>query len=254
MPEAPDRSIGVAAPRAALPGAAEDLPQILVVEDDDAVGEELVDILGAYRMVAHRVADWPSAMAHLRSRRVDVVILDQWLGSLDSLTVLHEMRAGTTAHILMLTGGNSEADRIVGLEVGADDFLHKPISGREMVARVRAHLRRASAPRDAAGAPPPGQWRVDFALRQVFSADGLPVPLTSTEYELLALLMERPGQPVDRDTLSRAVLRRDYRCEDRALDNLVHNIRLKLGCRRGTGFIATVRNKGYAFTGFPTTR
>ncbi|WP_137127104.1 response regulator transcription factor [Roseomonas sp. HF4] len=254
MPEAPDRSIAVPAPHATLSAAAQDLPRILVVEDDDAVGEELVDFLNAYRMRAHRVADWASAMGHLRGSRVDVVILDQWLGSLDSLTVLHEMRAITTAHILMLTGNNSEADRIVGLEVGADDFLHKPISGREMVARVRAHLRRAAPPRGATGASPTGQWRVDFALRQVFGADGRPVALTSTEYELLTLLMERPGHPVDRDTLSRAVLRRDYRCEDRALDNLVHNIRLKLGSRRGTGTIATVRNKGYAFTGFPSPR
>lgn len=261
MPEAPDRSTLATAPReagaaphAALSGATEVLPRVLVVEDDDAVGEELVDILGAYRMEASRVADWAAAMAHLRRTRADVVILDQWLGSLDSLTVLHEMRAVTTAHILMLTGGDSEADRIVGLEVGADDFLHKPISGREMVARVRAHLRRAAPPRGLAGAAPAGQWRVDFALRQVFGADGRPVQLTSTEYELLTLLMEQPGHPVDRDTLSRAVLRRDYRCEDRALDNLVHNIRLKLGSRRGTGVIATVRNKGYAFTGFPNPR
>jgi len=251
MPEAPDRSTYEGA--SPVPGAGS-LPRVLVVEDDDAEGEELAAFLCAYRMNAHRAADWPAAMAHLHAHHVDVVILSHWLGSLDTLTVLHEMRSCTAAHIAMLTASDSEADRIVGLEVGADDFLHKPISGREMVARIRAYLRRAAPAGGSTGPAVPGRWRVASALRQVFGPDGQPVPLTSTEYELLALLMERPGEPVDRDTLSRAVLQRDYRCEDRALDNLVHNIRLKLGSRRGTGIIATIRNKGYAFTGFPDQR
>ena len=247
-PEAPQG--GVAAAAAAANAA---MPQILVVEDDDAVGEELAAILNAYRMDAHRVSDWPRAMDFVRGNRVDLIILDQWLGSLDALTVLPELRAQTGAHIVMLTGNRAEADRIVGLEVGADDFLQKPISGREIVARVRAHLRRAAPVRGTTTLRPGavGQWRVSFGLRRVFGPDGEAVPLTSTEYELLVLLMEAPGQPVDRDTLSRRVLQREYRSEDRALDNLVHNIRLKLGGRSGAGIIATVRNKGYAFTGFP---
>lgn len=236
---------------AGVPARGNGMPRILVVDDDEAIGSELTSILGAYRMDAHLVDNWPAARDFVRNSRVDLIILDQWLGSLDALTVLPELRTLTSAHIVMLTGNRAEADRIVGLEVGADDFLQKPISGREIVARVRAHLRRGlpipGAPRDEAG----GRWRVSASLRRVFGPDGEAVPLTSTEYELLVLLMETPGQPVDRDLLSRRVLQREYRSEDRALDNLVHNIRLKLGGRHGANIIATVRNKGYAFTGFP---
>lgn len=227
--------------------------RILVVEDDDAIGEELADILNAYGMNAERVADWPAAMDAIARAPVDLVILDQWLGRLDALTVLPAMRAATPAHIVILTANKAEADRIVGLEVGADDFLQKPISGREIVARVRAHLRR-KAPSAAQPAEAPaagGEWRVAEAARRIISPAGDSVPLTGTEYDLLALLMETPGEPVDRQTLSRRILKRPHRADDRAIDNLVHNIRLKFGSEHAGGLITTVRNKGYAFTGFP---
>lgn len=234
-----------------FPAAFEAVPRILIVEDGDAMGDDLAATLKACRMRADRAADWPSAMEHLRRRPVDLVILDQRLGSLDTLAVLPAMRAETAAHIILLTGGHSEAERIVGLEAGADDVLQKPMSRREIVARIRAYLRRAAAPWAAVAPRMAGHWRVSCGLRRIFRPDGQEVPLTSTEYDLLLLLMETPGQPVDRDTLSRRVLQRDYRSEDRALDNLVHNIRVKLGGRHGHAIIATVRNKGYAFTGFP---
>lgn len=228
-------------------------PRILVVEDDDAIGEELAAILQAYGMRALRVADWDAAMAAIAAAPVDLVILDQWLGRVDALTVLPQMRAATSAHIVILTGNKAEADRIVGLEVGADDFLQKPISGRELVARVRAHLRRQAPARPAAEAPaqPPGRWRVAEGARRVIDPEGEPLPLTGTEYDLLMALMETPGEPVDRATLSQRILKRPYRADDRAIDNLVHNIRLKFGGEQGAAVITTVRNKGYAFTGFP---
>lgn len=227
--------------------------RILIVEDDDAIGEELADILNAYGMHAQRVADWQAAMNAIASAPVDLVILDQWLGRLDALTVLPAMRAATEAHIVILTANKAEADRIVGLEVGADDFLQKPISGREIVARVRAHLRRkAPAGGQPAEAPAPGgEWRVAEASRRIISPAGEPVPLTGMEYDLLTLLMETPGEPVDRQTLSRRILKRPHRPDDRAIDNLVHNIRLKFGNEHAGGLITTVRNRGYAFTGFP---
>ena len=235
--------------------------RILIVEDDDAIGEELADILNAYGLNATRVADWASAMAAILAAPVDLIILDQWLGRLDALTVLPEMRAATGARIVILTGNKAESDRIVGLEVGADDFLQKPISGRELVARVRAHLRvhapplpRPPAQQQPAAAKPPGpatRWRVAEAARRVLGPDGEPVPLTGTEFDLLMALMERPGEPVDRAALSQRILKRPYRPEDRAIDNLVHNIRLKFGARRRSAVITTVRNRGYAFTGFP---
>lgn len=231
-------------------------PRILVVEDDDAIGEELADILQAYGMQAQRVADWDAAMEAIAAAPVDLVILDQWLGRTDALTVLPQMRAVTSAHIVILTGNKAEADRIVGLEVGADDFLQKPISGRELVARVRAHLRRQAPARPAATAaasptPRPMGWRVAEGARRIIRPGGEPLPLTGTEYDLLMALMETPGEPVDRAKLSQRILKRPYRPDDRAIDNLVHNIRLKFGGESGAGVITTVRNRGYAFTGFP---
>ncbi|MBR0681637.1 response regulator transcription factor [Roseomonas eburnea] len=239
-------------------GTSSEPPRILVVEDDDAIGEELAAILQAYGMQALRVADWDSAMQAIAAAPVDLVILDQWLGRVDALTVLPQMRAVTPAHIVILTGNKAESDRIVGLEVGADDFLQKPISGRELVARVRAHLRRQAPARPAAAEPPAPapattaeRWRVAEGARRVLGPDGEPLPLTGTEFDLLMALMETPGEPVDRAVLSQRILKRPYRPEDRAIDNLVHNIRLKFGGERGASVITTVRNKGYAFTGFP---
>ncbi|MBR0671135.1 response regulator transcription factor [Neoroseomonas soli] len=227
-------------------------PRILVVEDDDAIGEELVSILTTYGMSATRVAGWDAAMAAIAAEPVDLVILDQWLGRLDALTLLPRMRAATAAHIVILTGNRAETDRIVGLEVGADDFLQKPISGRELVARVRARLRRhGPTPPPAPEVPAATRWHVAEGARRILGPGGKAVPLTGTEFDLLMLLMQTPGEPVDRDVLSLRILQRPYRPEDRAIDNLVHNIRLKFGARRGAAIITTVRNKGYAFTGFP---
>jgi DNA-binding response OmpR family regulator len=113
---------------------------------------------------------------------------------------------------------------------------------------VRAHLRRAQ--RQQASAPA-GQWRISEGERRLYRPDGTVVALTAAEFTLLALLAAQPGQPLDRDVLTQEVLRRPYRAEDRSLDNLVHQIRRKLG-RRGAGEVITaVRNQGYAFSGFP---
>ena len=142
-----------------------------------------------------------------------------------------------------------EADRILALEIGADDFLIKPISGRELVARVRAHLRRAAAAAPAAGEAKP-RWRFSLPERLLYRPDSSIVPLTAAEFELLAQLLETPNQPVDRETLTRRVFMRPWRSEERAIDNLVLHLRQKLG-PGGERSIVTIRNQGYAFTAFP---
>ncbi len=230
-------------------------PLILTVEDDAALAEELATAIEDYGMRAVPASEWDRALEQLESLRPDLIVLDQRLGRVDTLPGLPLIRARTAAPVLVLTGNRAEADRIVALEIGADDFLLKPISGRELVARIRAHLRRAM--REAPPATPTpadtttSGWRLSVQLRELRRPDGSVVPLTGAEFELLAALAERPSQPMDRDALTRRVLNRRWQPEDRALDNLVLNLRRKLG-PEGERCIATVRGRGYAFTALPT--
>ena len=189
-------------------------------------------------------------MAMLQSGPIDLVLLDQWLGRLDALTMLPEMRGVTRAPIVILTGNKAEADRIVGLEMGADDFLVKPVSGREIVARVRAHLRRRQVRETDRDSCVMERWRFVAEERRLYAPGGQPVYLTGTEFELLALLISADGAPMDRTTLSRQILRRAHQPEDRSIDGLVHGIRSKLAAHGGSNMISTIRNRGYVFTGF----
>jgi two-component system OmpR family response regulator len=234
--------------------AAPRLPRILIVEDDEILADELRIALTDYGMAAEVATRWEAALAALRAAPPDVLLLDQRLGSQDTLTQIPLLRALGARRVIVLTGNRQEVDRIVALEIGADDFLLKPISTREMVARLRAHLRsidHPAAPAPPAGpAGPSGGWRFSAAARRLARPDGSAVPLTAAEFDLLAYLVARAGTPVDRDRLSQEVLRRPWQAGDRALDNLVLHLRQKLG-PGGEHSIATVRNAGYAFTGFP---
>ncbi|MGG5887100.1 response regulator transcription factor [Falsiroseomonas sp. HC035] len=220
---------------------------LLIVEDDAILAGELLETFADHGMAARSVDKWPAALKMLEDWQPDLIILDQRLGAVDTLLMLPALRALTAAPVLFLTGNRSEADRVIGLELGADDFLLKPIAGRELVARVRAHLRR-TVRREAV---PAGEWRIAPSERRLYRPDRSAVPLTAAEFTLLALLAERPGTPVDREVLTQQVLRRPYRAEDRSLDNLVHQIRRKLGCRGAGEVIVAIRNQGYAFNGFP---
>lgn len=223
-------------------------PSLLLIEDDTALSTELADTFADHGLHARTVATWAAALALLETWQPDLILLDQRLGTVDTLLMLPQLRQITAAPVIFLTGNQAEADRVIGLELGADDFLLKPIAGRELVARVRAHLRRVQRQQ---GSAPAGQWRIAEGERRLYRPDGSVVALTAAEFTLLALLAAQPGQPMDRDTLTQEVLRRPYRAEDRSLDNLVHQIRRKLG-RRGAGEVITaVRNQGYAFSGFP---
>jgi DNA-binding response OmpR family regulator len=221
--------------------------QILLVDDDVELLGELSEAFSNSR-IRCRVSDsWSGALEILEDWQPDLIVLDQRLDSVDTLLLLPTLRQLTAAPVLFLTGSRSEADRVIGLELGADDFLLKPISGRELVARVRAHLRRT----ERLERPHPGKWHIAPVERKVLRPDGTPVRLTSTEFELFYTLAANPGVPVERDQLSRHVLRRPFAADDRALDNLVHQIRRKFGCSSSGDVIASVRNIGYVFCGFP---
>ncbi|MEI6159250.1 MAG: response regulator transcription factor [Roseococcus sp.] len=222
-------------------------PEILLMEDDAILGEELAETFERHGFTAAISSSWQAAIERLEVSQPDLILLDQHLGQTDTLLMLPRLRVLTAAPVLFLTGNRNEADRIIGLELGADDFLLKPIGGRELVARVRAHLRRVHRPPAEVG----GEWRLLETERRVLRPDGEPVPLTAAEFNLLSYLAARPGEAVDRDRLTEQVLRRPYRAEDRSLDKLVHQIRRKIGRGSRGEVIAGVRSQGYVFSGFP---
>jgi len=234
-------------------------PNVLIVEDDEALAEEMALTLSDYGMRPTTAATWEAAIAAVEAAQPDLVVLDQRLGRVDTLPRIGTLRALTDAPVLILTGNRAETDRIVALEIGADDFLLKPISGRELVARIRAHLRRVQQTRPAEKerekekepeGPQGSAWTLLTVERELRRGDGSVVPLTGAEFDLLAVLAEAPGHPVDRETLTKRVLRRPWRPDDRALDNLVMHLRRKLG-PGGDRAITAIRSQGYVFTGFP---
>jgi DNA-binding response OmpR family regulator len=173
----------------------------------------------------------------LRARhQPDLVILDWMLPKLDGLDVLRHIRQSSAVPVLMLTARGEEADRVIGLEVGADDYLTKPFSMRELIARVRALLRRIervqqilAADRDGAGLPIVyGPLRLDPAAYQA-ALDGNPLDLTRTEFELLRLLLRNPGRAFSRSYLLDTVWGEEYVAGDRSVDNAILRLRRKLG-------------------------
>ena len=183
----------------------------------------------------------------------DLVLLDQRLGRTNALNHFAQLRSKVDVPILLLTGNPNMVDRLLGLELGADDFLQKPISGRELGARVHAHLRRDARMRSATEVEPAQQpgWKLSEMTRRLTRPDGSTVSLTSAEFELLLALTTPPGVPVSRSELTLRILKREYQASDRALDTLVCRVRRKLECTSRAECIVAVRNGGYVFTGFP---
>ncbi len=237
------------------------MPTVVVADDEAALTGEVADYIQRYGMRAIEVNNFGDLVTVLQQQRVDAILLDQRFGTVDTLVMLPQLRSMTDVPILMHTGNREEMDRILGLEQGADDFLLKPVSGRELVARLRAHLRRPARP--AAGlafAPPvpvlaatPAKvgWRVVQAERRVYRPDGTPVRLTTAEFDTLAALAQTPGETRTRDELTKLVFRRDWRPGDRAVDNAILHLRQKLQDDLGEACIVTVRQMGYVFSGFP---
>jgi DNA-binding response OmpR family regulator len=220
-------------------------PHILVVEDDRVVCETLQLYLehAGYRVSA--VHDGASAVQRAREPDIAAIILDWLLPGLSGPEVCRTVRAHSMVPILMLTARTTEDDRVRGLEGGADDYVAKPFSPREVVARVQALLRRAGTP--AAGAAPvtvAGALEVDHFRREV-RVGGTPVPLTPTELKLIEALARAPGRTFTREELVARAFGPDYEGLDRTVDTHVTNLRRKLergGCRHA---VATVHGIGY---------
>lgn len=236
----------------------------LVVDDDRSIREELREYLQRHGMRVEIAADAVSARHHMELRTFDILLLDLWLGCDNGFDFLREIRKSLDTPCIMMTAQDDITDKIVGLELGADDYLFKPVNLRELLARMRALLRRSSG---ASGPPEDGApehmdrdrsdssataWRFDPTRRNLSSPDGHDVPLTTAECDLLIELVANEGRPQTRDDLSRRVFNREWQPYDRSLDGVVVKLRRKLEPDPENPLvIKTVRGKGYVFTGFP---
>jgi len=227
------------------------LAHILVVEDEEQLAALIRDQLQAAGYTVAVAADGMAALQHFESRPVDLVILDWMLPGLDGLEVCRRIRARSITPILMLTARAEEVDRVLGLEVGADDYLTKPFSMRELLARARALLRRVDlmTRQSAASAQAAerevlelGELRVDIAGRTA-SVAGEPVDLTPKEFDLLRILAEHPGRAYSREFLLQRIWGIDYDGFDRTVDTHIVRLRKKLGPLGER--IATVWGTGY---------
>jgi len=218
--------------------------RVLVVDDEAPIVDLITGYLTREDFAVSAATDGPSAVEAVRAHAPDVVVLDVMLPVLDGIEVCRQIRAFSDAYVLMLTARGEEIDRIVGLTVGADDYLVKPFSPRELVARVKALLRRQRPP-GGVGAKSSDGLEVDTARHQV-KVDGRPVELTAIEFGLLAALARDPGVVVSRQALLDRVWGADFMADDHLIDVHVANLRRKLGDDPASPrFVETVRGVGY---------
>ena len=213
--------------------------RILVVDDEPPMVELVRGYLAREGWAVLTASDGIEALSVARTEHPDVVILDLMLPGLDGVEVCRQIRTFSGAYVLMLTAKSEEVDKLIGLAVGADDYLTKPFSPRELVARVKAILRRARS----ASAAAPG-LEVDLA-RRIARVDGETMDLTRTEFDILAVLAREPGVVVDRPTLLSSVWGTGY-SDDHLVDVHVANLRRKLGDDpEQPRFVETIRGVGY---------
>jgi two-component system OmpR family response regulator len=228
---------------------------VLVVDDDSEIRTLLHEYLqkNGYRVT--EAADGKSMSVALERCAPDIIVLDLMLPGTDGLTLCRDLRArASTVPIIMLTARGEETDRIVGLEMGADDYLAKPFSPRELLARIKSVLRRARTlpenlqPEEARRVRF-GSWILDVGARQLVSAAGVVVPLSGTEYKLLRTFLAHPNRILNRDQLIDLMLSRDATPFDRSIDVQVSRLRNRLSdCAKGPSIIKTVRGEGYVLS------
>lgn len=222
--------------------------RILVVDDDPGIREVLCDYLGQHGYDATGAASAAEMDRALQASNIDLIVLDLMMPGEDGLSVVRRLgRAGPP--IVMLSAMGEDTDRIVGLELGADDYLAKPCNPRELLARVRAVLRRPreEAPGEAAPALTFAGWRLDLVRRELTRPDGGQVGLSGGEFTLLRALAERAGRILTRDQLLEAARGTDADVYDRAMDVQISRLRKKLDDGSGLEMIQTIRGEGYMF-------
>lgn len=229
-------------------------PHILVVDDQRDIREPLGRYLEKHGMRASVAAGAAEARDLLRRSAVDLVILDVMMPGEDGLSLCRHLRESANMPVILLTAMAEDADRIVGLEVGADDYVVKPFNPRELLARVKAVLRRAtSLPRSREAIPNDrlafDRWVFDMGRREVVGADGVAVPLSTAEFRLLSALVQRPRMVLTRDQLLDLTSGRDAQPFDRSVDNQISRLRKKLEADpKAPAIIKTVWGGGYVFS------
>lgn len=231
--------------------------RLLVVDDDSEIRSELLAYLGAHGFQVTAAANGAEALEALSAGEFDVMLLDLWLGSENGFDVLRRVREEKPTPCIMVTAQDEITDKIVGLELGADDYLIKPVNLRELLARIRALIRRSAAreeppPRpDAADNAGDTAWKFDPMRRSLNAPDGSHVPLTTAECDLLIELVAKEGLPQSREDLCRRVFNREWSPYDRSLDSIIVKLRRKIEPNPDDPLvIKTVRGRGYVFTGF----
>jgi len=220
---------------------------VLVVDDEPKIVQLARDYLEHAGFAVVTATDGPSALDEVRRRRPDLMVLDLGLPRLDGLDVTREIRRESNLPIVMLTARDDEVDKLVGLELGADDYLTKPFSPRELVARVKAVLRRTERATEPGDVVRAGDLSLDVPRMRAELA-GRPVDLTPTEFQLLATLAAQPGRIFTRSQLLDAVHGVAFESYERAIDTHVKNIRRKLEPDpREPRYVLTVYGVGYRF-------
>ena len=231
-------------------------PHILVVDDDREIRDLLARFLAKHALRVTTARDGAEMMRVLDDRRVDLVVLDLMLPGEDGLSLTRRLRAeGRLIPIVMLTAMGEDTDRIVGLEMGADDYLPKPFNPRELLARIKAVLRRGQAAAEAAEERVTGSrlafsgWTLDLTSRDLLSPEGVVVVLSAGEFDLLQAFVEHPRRVLSRDQLLDLARGRTAMPFDRSVDIQVSRLRRKLGDdAKDPQMIKTVRGGGYLFT------
>ena len=224
---------------------------LLVVDDDREIRRLLEEYLeqSGYRISS--VADGKAMRKVLESHRIDLVILDLMLPGEDGLSLCRELRTHSNLPVLMLTARGSEIDRIIGLEMGADDYLSKPFNPRALLARVKSILRRANSlppnleSTDATAYRFAG-WTLDVSVRNAIAPDGLVVPLSGAEFRLLSVFLEHPQRVLSRDQILELIAGRESQPFERSIDVLIGRLRKRLqDDGKEPVLIKTVRGEGY---------
>ncbi|MGT2446399.1 response regulator (plasmid) [Ensifer adhaerens] len=235
----------------------EHIDHVLIVDDDREIRELVSSYLKKNGLRATAVADGRQMRSFLEGDTVDLIVLDVMMPGDDGLVLSRELRAGKhkAIPIIMLTARSDEMDRILGLEMGADDYLSKPFSARELLARIKAVLRRARM------LPPNlqiseagqllrfGRWKLDTTARHLIDADGTVIALSGAEYRLLKVFIDHPQRVLNRVQLLNLTQGREADLFDRSIDLLVSRVRQRLGDdAREPAYIKTVRSEGYVFS------
>ncbi|MBC3933960.1 response regulator [Undibacterium rugosum] len=224
--------------------------KILIVDDDHDIRSLLADYLNDNGYQATMVADGKGMWAALAEQHFELIVLDLNLPGDDGLTLCRTLRGKSNLPVIMLTARSEPLDRIIGLEMGADDYLPKPFEPRELLARIRSVLRRAHTPQQPDQLGPRkyvfGEWTLDTTARHLLSPEGTVISLSGAEFKMLSIFLEHPNRVMNRDQLLNMTHGRDADPFDRSIDIQISRLRQKLReDARSPQIIKTVRNGGY---------